>query len=67
VFVAVQGLLLPPSAPLAGAIAEALGVETAIWLGMGVGVLAPLCLLPLACVPSITEAQVSRPHDGVTL
>jgi len=47
VFVAVHGLLLPSSALVAGAIAERVGVQAALWVGMGVGLIAPLCLLPL--------------------
>ncbi len=60
VFVAVHGLLLPPSALLAGAIAELLGVEVALWLGMAFGLLAPFSLLPLRELkhlpPSLTSA-----------
>ncbi len=61
VFVAVHGLLLPPSALLAGVIAEWLDVETALWLGTSFGLLSPLCLISLLKMkapPSATPAPV---------
>src|SRR5690606_9455283 len=57
VFVAVHGLLLPPCALMAGAIAEVTGVEAALWVGAGLGLLAPLCLLPLWGVQTIPKPQ----------
>ncbi len=39
--------LLPVAAVLAGVLAEALGTRTAVWIGVSIGLVPPLLLLPL--------------------
>lgn len=47
VFSAVNGALLPLGALLAGVAGNALGVRPTLWIGVSIGLLAPLLLLPL--------------------
>jgi len=46
-FQAVNGALMPLGALAAGVLADVVGVRTALWIGMGAGLGAPLLLLPL--------------------
>ncbi len=47
VFSAVNGALLPLGALLAGVAGNAFGVRPTLWIGVSIGLLAPLLLLPL--------------------
>jgi MFS family permease len=55
-FQAVNGALMPLGALAAGALADAVGVRTALWVGIGAGLSAPLLLLPLW---RVTEAPAA--------
>ena len=47
VFLAVNGVLLSLGALLAGGAGNAFGVRPTLWIGISIGLLAPLLLLPL--------------------
>jgi predicted MFS family arabinose efflux permease len=53
VFTAAESALLPIGALLAGAMGQLLGVRTALWVGLSIGLLAPLMLVPLRRLRSI--------------
>jgi MFS family permease len=51
--------MLPVAALLAGALAELLSIRTAVWIGVLLGLLAPLFLLPLRNVGTMPDAAAS--------
>ena len=57
-FQAVTGAALPLGALAAGAIAHFIGVRNALWLGMGLGTVAPVFLVPLRGLE-----RMPAPHD----
>jgi len=51
--------MLPVAALVAGGLAELFSVRTAVWIGVGLGLLAPLCLIPLRGLRTMPEASSS--------
>lgn len=51
--------LVPVTALLAGVLAELTSIRTAVWIGVSIGLVAPLCLLPLRGVRRMPEAAAS--------
>jgi len=49
--------LVPMAALLAGALAELLSIRDAVWIGVLVGLVAPLFLLPLRGVGAMPESN----------
>jgi hypothetical protein len=56
--------LLPVAAVIAGGLAELFGTRTAVWIGVMVGLLSPLLLLPLRKLkemPSSSDSSQELP------
>jgi hypothetical protein len=51
--------LVPVTAVLAGLLAELTTIRTAVWVGVSIGLLAPLFLLPLRRLVRMPEAHSS--------
>lgn len=51
--------LLPVAALIAGGLAELLGTRTAVWIGVSVGLVSPLLLLPLRHLEQMPQSEAS--------
>lgn len=60
-FQAIEGATLPVGAVCAGLLAELIGVREALWIGMSIGVLSPLLLLPLRHLRGTPQAPPDEP------
>jgi predicted MFS family arabinose efflux permease len=63
VFAVTTAVLLPLGALAAGVLAEAFGVRVAIWVGVSLGLLAPLALLPLRHLKQVPQSGRVRLTD----
>jgi predicted MFS family arabinose efflux permease len=63
VFAAVNGLLLPLGALLTGMAGSAFGLRPTLWVGIGIGLLAPLLLLPLRHLGRVPGDELEK-TDG---